>query len=72
MELIMHLIDKAEARYKARREELTARLKSQMVDTMTHDPQAHGDALALFNTITQALEDADGAALKALKAEGDQ
>ena len=67
MELIMHLIDKAEARYKARREELTARLKSQMVDTMTHDTQAHRDALALFNTITQALEEADAAALKALK-----
>lgn len=68
----MHLIDKAESRYKARREELTARLKSQIVDTMTHDPQAHRDALALYDTIAQALQDADANALKALKTEGDQ
>ena len=62
----MHLIDKAEARFRARREELTARLKSQMVDTLT-DPQARTDAAALLRTITAALEEADAAALKALK-----
>ena len=66
----MHLIDKAEARFKARREELTYRLKSQIVDTMKHDPQAHRDALALLQTIKTALEEADAAALKQLKEQG--
>ena len=65
---IMHTLDKAEHRAAERRRALTSQLKSALVDTMQHDSEAHGAAVDLLETIKQALEEADRAALDRLTA----
>lgn len=62
----MHTIDKAEHRAAERRRALTSQLKSALVDTMTHDHEAHSAAVDLLATIEKALEEADRAALDRL------